>query len=141
MIKIIKNTLQLSSLIIISVFFFSYIFFGYKNEIELVFKIILIACLYNILAYIFTTLHLKNYLLEFFMEYVIIIAMVLILGKMFGWFVKSNWWMVFLYTTPVYVFAYILEITHINREVRLINDVLKQNRRKSEENGSNNDEK
>ncbi len=130
---LIKKTLLLSSLIIMVVFLISWALFGYEDEIGLVMKLFGIAFLTNVVELIFINLHLENFLLEMVLENLIVTGIVLILGVWFGWFFEINWWMVFVYVTPVYVLAYILGITHIKKDVDWINEILTKNRGESDD--------
>ena len=47
--------------------------------------------------------------------------MVLVIGIFSGWFIETNWWMSFVYVTPVFILAYLLGITKMKRDVQAIN--------------------
>lgn len=91
----------------------------------------LCVAVHNIAAYIFY----DSFLKEIICEYVFIELIVLGVGVLSGWFIKSNWWMSFIYVTPAFLLAYLLGIVHIKREIQSINERLHERGRKFEKRG------
>ena len=62
------------------------------------------------------------------MEYVTTVILVLGIGCEVGWFVKANWWMIFVYVTPIYIVEYELEVNLVNKNLQDINNALEKKR-------------
>ena len=62
-----------------------------------------------------------SFLKELICKYILVESMVLVIGIFSGWFIKTNWWMSFVYVTPVFILAYLLGITKMKRDVQAIN--------------------
>ena len=133
--KYVQQSLMLSAIILIIVAFISFLCFEYSSDMLLIFLIVCIAFLcvavHNIAAYIFY----DSFLKEIICEYVFIELIVLGIGVLSGWFIKSNWWMSFIYVTPAFLLAYLLGIVHIKREIQSINERLHERGRKFEKRG------
>lgn len=64
--------------------------------------------------------------LEIIVEFILVEIIVLLTGIFNQWFFQSNWWMSFIYITPVFIIAYALEIAHVKKEINTINQKLKE---------------
>ena len=62
-----------------------------------------------------------SFLKELICKYILVEIIVLVIGIFSGWFIKANWWMSFVYVTPVFILAYLLGITQMRRDVQAIN--------------------
>jgi len=62
-----------------------------------------------------------NFLKELICKYILVESMVLVIGIFNGWFFETNWWMSFIYVTPVFILAYLLGIIQMRRDVQAIN--------------------
>ena len=131
--EILGRTLMLSALIIFVVFLISYLFLGAPEDILIVFEILLLSFLIVCIQQILRRSLFDNFLCDIIIEYITVSVFVLFYGYFFQWFIKANWWMVFLYVAAVYVPAYLLDMAVVKREVGYINAQLER-RRKSESN-------
>ena len=122
--KYIQKSLMLSAIILMIVTLVSFLCFEYKDEMKLNFLLVLTAFLGMGIHSLTVHLFYNNFLKEILCKYALTELMVLLIGLLSGWFVKSNWWMSFIYVTPVFLLAYFLGITQIKREVQSINQKL-----------------
>lgn len=122
--KYIQKSLMLSAVIWIIVTVVSFLCFEYKEEMKLNFLIIVMSFLGMGIHYFTAYLFYDSFLKEIICKYVLVETMVLIIGILSGWFVKTNWWMSFVYVTPVFVLTYMLGITQMKRDVEEINQKL-----------------
>lgn len=129
--EILKKTLILSAIIIFVVFLISYLFFDAPKDILIVFEILLLSFLIVSLQQILRRNLFETFLLNIIIEYIVISIFVLLYGYFFQWFLKANWWMVFLYVAIVYILAYLLDVVIVKRDIDYINAQLER-RRKSE---------
>ena len=100
--NILKQTLILASIMIFVVFFVSYLMIGITQEIALVFELFLLSFLIVLIQQLIKRAYFNQCFLNIVMEYLTISISVLLYGYFVDWFVKSNWWMVFLYVAIVY---------------------------------------
>ncbi len=128
--KYIQKSLMLSAIILFIVTLISFFCFDYIEEMKLNFLIAIIAFLSMGIHYLTAHLFYDSFLKEIICKYVLVEIMVLIVGILCGWFVKSNWWMSFVYVTPAFVIAYLVGIVQIKREVQSINQKLVEKRGK-----------
>ena len=124
----IKRCLILSALIIITTFIVSNIIVGITPEIIFVYELVGVAVLICTAQEIIKKIEIKNYFLEIVMEYVTTVILVLGIGCEVGWFVKANWWMIFVYVTPIYIVEYELEVNLVNKNLQDINNALEKKR-------------
>ena len=132
--KYIQKSLILSAIIWIVVTLISFLCFAYREEMKLNFLIVLIAFLGMGIHYVTVYLFYESFLKEIICKYVLVEIMVLVIGIISGWFVRSNWWMSFVYVTPVFLLAYLFGIVQMKRDVESINQKL------AEKKGSREDE-
>lgn len=133
--KYIQKSLMLLAIILFIVTLVAFLCFEYIEEMKLNFLILLIAFLSMGIHYLTENLFYDNFLMELICKYVLVESMVLIIGILSGWFVKENWWMSFVYVTPVFILAYCVGIIQMRREVEAINRKLgeKKERKSYEE--------
>ena len=122
--KYIKKSLILSAIIWIVVTLISFLCFAYREEMKLNFLIVLIAFLGMGIHYVTVYLFYESFLKEIICKYVLVEIMVLVIGIISGWFVRSNWWMSFVYVTPVFLLAYLLGIMQMKKDIESINQKL-----------------
>lgn len=125
----IQKSLMLSSIIFVIVTFISFLCFEYKPEIQLNFMIVFIAFLSIAVHYITAYVFHNSFLKEIIFKYISVEIIVLVTGIFNGWFVMSNWWMSFIYVTPVFLLAYFFGIVQIKSEVKSINDKLAERKK------------
>lgn len=131
--EIIHKTLFLAAIMILTVFFVSYLTIGTTQEIVLVFEIFLLSFFISIIQQLLKKIVFSHYLLSIVIEYFSISTFVLLYGYFVQWFAKSNWWMVFLYVAIVYLPAYFLDMAIVKNDINYINAKLER-RRKNEDN-------
>lgn len=119
--KYIQKSLLLSAIIGIVVTFVSFLCFEYGEEMKLNFLVLLMSFLSMGIHYFTAYLFYESFLKELVCKYVLVEIMVLVIGIFSGWFITTNWWMSFVYVTPVFVLAYLLGIIQIKRDVQAIN--------------------
>lgn len=122
--KYIQKSLILSAIIWIVVTLISFLCFAYREEMKLNFLIVLIAFLGMGIHYVTVYLFYESFLKEIICKYVLVEIMVLVIGIVSGWFVRSNWWMSFVYVTPVFLLAYLLGIMQMKKDIESINQKL-----------------
>lgn len=126
---------MLSAIIWITVTVVSIFCFAYQEEMKFNFLIMLVAFLSMAIHHITSYIFYDSFLKELFWKYALVEGMVLSIGVLSGWFVKSNWWMSFVYVTPVFALAYIFGIVQMQRDIQTINQKLAERkvRRSGEE--------
>ena len=119
--KYIQKSLMLSAIICIIVTLVSFLCFEYRDEMKLNFLIVIMSFLGMGIHYFTSYIFYDSFLKELICKYFLVEIMVLVIGIFSGWFIKANWWMSFVYVTPVFVLAYLLGITQMRRDVQAIN--------------------
>ena len=119
--KYIQKSLMLSAIICIIVTLVSFLCFEYREEMKLNFLIVIMSFLGMGIHYFTSYIFYDSFLKELICKYILVETMVLVIGIFSGWFIKTNWWMSFVYVTPVFVLAYLLGITQLKRYVQAIN--------------------
>lgn len=127
--KYIQKSLMLSAIIFFIVTLVSFVCFEYIEEMKLNLLIVIIAFGSMGIHYFTEIKFYDSFLKELFFKYVLVEIMVLMIGIVSGWFIKSNWWMSFIYVTPVFILAYLAGIVQMEREVDVINQKLIEKRR------------
>ena len=127
--EILRRALILAATMILIVFAVSAFSVGLRDEIllvlQLTFLALLISCLQQLLRHSLA----ENFLLSISVEYLSVSLLVLFYGHYVGWFLKSNWWMAFLYVALVYIPIYFLDLAVVKKDVKDINDHLKKRRK------------
>lgn len=119
--KYIQKSLMLSAIIWMIVTLVSFLCFEYREEMKLNFLIVIVSFLGMGIHYFTSYIFYDSFLKELTCKYVLVESMVLVIGIFSGWFIKTNWWMSFVYVTPVFVLAHLLGITQMRRDVQAIN--------------------
>ncbi len=122
--KYIQKSLILSAVILIIVTLVSSLCFEYRAEMKLNFLIVLMGFFSMGIHYFTIYLFYDSFLKEIICKYVLVEIMLLVIGIFSNWFDKSNWWMSFVYVTPVFILAYLLGITQIKKDIQTINQKL-----------------
>lgn len=115
---------MLSAIIWITVTLVSFLCFEYQEEMKFNFLVILVAFLSMAIHYITSYIFYDSFLKELLWKYGLVEGLVLTVGVLSGWFVKANWWMSFVYVTPVFVLAYFFGIVQMRRDIQVINQKL-----------------
>lgn len=132
--KYIQKSFMLAAIIFLIMTLVSSFCFEYRAEMKLNFLILLLAFLGMGIHYFTVYFFYDSFLKEILCKYVLVEISVLVIGGLSGWFIKSNWWMSFVYVTPVFLLAYLFGIVQMKREVESINQKL------AEKKGSREDE-
>ena len=122
--KYIQKSLILSAIIWIVLTLIYFLCFAYREEMKLNFLNVLIAFLGMGIHYVTVYLFNESFLKEIICKYVLVEIMVLVIGIISGWFVRSNWWMSFVFVTPVFLLAYLLGIMQMKKDIESINQKL-----------------
>ena len=125
---------MLAAIIFLIMSLVSFFCFEYRAEMKLNFLILLLAFLGMGIHYFTVYFFYDSFLKEILCKYVLVEISVLVIGGLSGWFIKSNWWMSFVYVTPVFLLAYLFGIVQMKRDVESINQKL------AEKKGSREDE-
>lgn len=128
----IRKTFLLSAVIVLAVFFISFLMIGITPEILLVFEIYLFSLGVILVQVLLKRLIFKHFLLNVIIEYISISVLLLLYGYFVGWFIKSNWWMAILYVAVVYFPAYLLDMAIVKKDIDYINDKLEKRKDKYE---------
>ena len=132
--KYIQKSFMLAAIIFLIMTLVSFFFFEYRAEMKLNFLILLLAFLGMGIHYFTVYFFYDSFLKEILCKYVLVEISVLVIGGLSGWFIKSNWWMSFVYVTSVFLLAYLFGIVQMKRDVESINQKL------AEKKGSREDE-
>ncbi|MDE7250532.1 MAG: hypothetical protein K2N82_11770 [Lachnospiraceae bacterium] len=126
--EILKKTLIFAAIIILVVFFFSFLTVGIKPEILLVFEIFILSFFVTVIQHFVKQITCTHFFVNIMIEYVSISVFVFLYGYFVEWFFKSNWWMAFVYVAIVYVPAYFLDVVVVKRDIDYINAQLERRR-------------
>ena len=129
-----RKSFMLAAIIFLIMTLVSFFCFEYRAEMKLNFLILLLAFLGMGIHYFTVYFFYDSFLKEILCKYVLVEISVLVIGGLSGWFIKSNWWMSFVYVTPVFLLAYLFGIVQMKRDVESINQKL------AEKKGSREDE-
>jgi hypothetical protein len=88
-----------------------------------IFGVVLVIHLGQLLTNRFTS---DYHILELGLEFVMVLGVVLVFGWFFQWYTLKTIWMMPLMVVPVYVAAYILDITRTRRDMEFINTQIKR---------------
>lgn len=130
--EILKKTFLFAAIIILVVFFFSFLLIGIKPEILLVFEIFILSFFVTVIQYFVKQVICSYFFVNIMIEYFSVSVFVFLYGYFVEWFFKSNWWMAFVYVAIVYVPAYFLDIAVVNRDIDYINAQLERRRENNE---------
>ena len=131
--KYIQRSLSLAAIIIFVVMTISYFCFDNAEETKLLFSIIFLSFLIMGSHYLVLYFLGDWIVLEIIVEYSLTEIIVLLTGIVQKWFVASNWWMSFVYITPVFIIVYTLEIVPLKTEIREINEKLHERKNRNED--------
>ena len=126
---ILRRTLILAAIMILSVFAVSAFSVGLQSEILLVLQLTFLAFILTCLQQLLRHSLGENFLLRLSLEYLSVSLLVLLYGHYVGWFLKANLWMAFLYVALVYIPSYFLDLAIVKRDVKDINAQLERRRK------------
>ncbi len=130
--EILKETLIFAAIIILVVFFFSFLLIGMKPEIMLVFEIFILSFFVTVIQRLVKQVICTYFLVNIMIEYFSISVFVFLYGYFVEWFSKSNWWMTFMYVAIVYIPAYFLDMAVVKKDIDHINAQLERRRKNNE---------
>ena len=130
--EILKKTLIFAAIIILVVFFLSFLSIGMKPEILLVFEIFVLSFFVTVIQHLVKQVICTHFLANIMIEYFSVSVFVFLYGYFVEWFFKSNWWMAFVYVAIVYVPAYFLDMAVVKRDIDYINAQLERRRENSD---------
>ncbi len=122
----IKKILLLFSLMLLAIYTVQSLIQGLWTNTIFAWQLVILAgliCLAQLLTIQFKS---NYYLVEVFVEYLMVCIIVGLEGLTFGWFQFYNLWQILLYVTPVYVIGYFLDLSRTKRDVDYINEKIKQ---------------
>jgi hypothetical protein len=124
--NLIKKSLVLASLIILAAYTVSSIISKDWCNTAFTWQLFLLALILSSLQILTNLFKSDYYLLELFVEYIMVVLVVGSFGFLFKWFNFLHLWLVFVYVTPVYIAAYFLDIVRRKQDVDFINEKIKQ---------------
>ena len=127
--EILKKTFIFAAIIILVVFFVSFLLIGMSPEIMLVFEIFILAFFVTVIQHLIKQVICTHFVINIMIEYFSVSAFVFLYGYFVEWFFKSNWWMAFVYVAIVYVPAYFLDMVVVKRDIDYINAQLERRRK------------
>ena len=130
--EIVKETFIFAAIIILVVFFLSFLQIGMKPEIMLVFEIFILSFFVTVIQHLIKQVICIYFFVNILIEYFSVSAFVFLYGYFVEWFFKSNWWMAFVYVAIVYVPAYFLDMVVVKRDINYINAQLERRRKNSD---------
>ena len=127
--EIVKETFIFAAIIILVVFFLSFLQIGMKPEIMLVFEIYILCFFVTIIQHFVKQVICTYFFINIMIEYFSVSVFVFLYGYFVEWFSKSNWWMAFVYVAIVYIPAYFLDVAVVKRDIIYINAQLERKRK------------
>ncbi len=126
--EILKKTFIFAAIIILVVFFFSFLMIGMKPEIMLVFEIFILSFFVTVIQHLVKQAICTCFFVNVMIEYFSVSVFVFLYGYFVEWFYKSNWWMAFVYVAIVYVPVYFLDMAVVKKDINYINTQLQRRR-------------
>ena len=130
--EIVKETFTFAAIIILVVFFLSFLQIGMKPEIMLVFEIFILSFFVTVIQHLVKQVICTYFFINIMIEYFSVSVFVFLYGYLVEWFFKSNWWMAFVYVALVYVPAYFLDVAAVKRDINYINAQLERKRKNND---------
>lgn len=130
--EIVKETFIFAAIIILVVFFLSFLQIGMKPEIMLVFEIFILSFFVTVIQHLVKQVICTYFFINIMIEYFSVSVFVFLYGYFVEWFSKSNWWMAFVYVAIVYIPAYFLDVAVVKRDINYINAQLERNRKNND---------
>ncbi len=126
--EILKKTFIFAAIIILVVFFFSFLSVGMTPEIMLVFEIFVLSFFVTVIQHFVKQVICTHFLINIIIEYFSVSVFVFLYGYFVEWFFRSNWYMAFVYVAIVYVPVYFLDMAVVKRDIDYINTQLERRR-------------
>ncbi len=126
--EILKKTFIFAAIIILVVFFFSFLSVGITPEIMLVFEIFVLSFFVTVIQHFVKQVICTHFLINILIEYFSVSVFVFLYGYFVEWFFKSNWYMAFVYVAIVYAPVYFLDMAVVKRDIDYINTQLERRR-------------
>ena len=130
--EIVKETFIFAAIIILAVFFLSFLQIGLKPEIMLVFEIFILSFFVTVIQHLVKQVICTYFLINIMIEYFSVSVFVFLYGYFVEWFFKSNWGMAVMYVAIVYVPAYFLDVAVVKRDINYINAQLERKRKNND---------
>lgn len=127
--EILKKTFIFAAIIILVVFFVSFLSIGIKSEIMLVFEIFILSFFVTVIQHLVKQVICTYFWVNILIEYLSVSVFVFLYGYFVEWFFKSNWWMAFVYVAIVYIPVYFLDMAVVKRDIDYINAQLERRRK------------
>lgn len=126
--EILKKTFIFAAIIILVVFFFSFLSVGMTPEIMLVFEIFVLSFFVTVIQHFVKQVICTHFLINILIEYFSVSVFVFLYGYFVEWFFRSNWYMAFVYVAIVYAPVYFLDMAVVKRDIDYINTQLERRR-------------
>ncbi len=130
--EILKKTFLFAAIIILVVFFLSFLSIGMTPEILLVFEIFILSFFVTAIQHFVKQVICTYFFVNILIEYFSVSVFVFLYGYFVEWFFKSNWWMAFVYVAIVYVPVYFLDMAVVKRDIDYINAQLERRRKSND---------
>ncbi len=126
--EILKKTFIFAAIIVLVVFFLSFLVVGMKPEIMLVFEIFILSFFVTVIQHLVKQVICTYFFVNMMIEYFSVSVFVFLYGYLVEWFFKPNWWMAFVYVAIVYVPVYFLDMAVAKKDIDYINAQLERRR-------------
>lgn len=124
--KIIKKSLALTAIIILTIYTVSSFRFGKWEDTQFLWELMFISVLLCLAQLLLDYFKSNYYLLELLAEYAMVCIIVAVSGLLLGWFNLFYIWHVLIYVTPIYVVVYLLDLGRTKRDVDFINKKIQE---------------
>ncbi len=126
--EILKKTFIFAAIIILVVFFFSFLSVGMTPEIMLVFEIFVLSFFVTVIQHFVKQVICTHFLINILIEYFSVSVFVFLYGYFVEWFFRSNWYMTFVNVAIVYAPVYFLDMAVVKGDIDYILKHLERSR-------------
>lgn len=126
--KIIKDcmffALLLALLTICWIYFLDGVIADQWRNFEIIGSVAACIFTYSICHFIIMYFVPFNFLCENILKCIVLVILWFAFGYFFDWYDSDNWYCIFLYTTPIYIIAYIYDLYTLKRDADFVNKKL-----------------
>lgn len=124
--KFIKDWLANFALIVVCIYIFSFIMNRNWSDVSFIFELCFVTLLIRLFQILTNKFVFSYPILEYLLEFVMVIAVVLSCGWLFGWHNDDETWFILVTVAVAYTMAYVLDLTRTSRDVAYINEQIKR---------------
>ncbi|MBP7176229.1 MAG: DUF3021 family protein [Thermoclostridium sp.] len=126
--ELMKKSMTLTAMIILTIYTVSSIRFGDWADTLFFWELLLMSIVVFLVLFVLHFLQTSYYLLDLLLEYVTVSIVVAVTGLLLGWFQLPFLWHVLVYVTPIYVVGCLLDLNKTRRDVDFINQKIQERR-------------